>query len=206
MSWTVSSPMGAAAGNACGGTWIYIHELPRLQEEPNSAEEDSSGRSRGTIHKPQEALQPLVPCHRQFNASKAYRLFGVRSICGFAANGYFGEAIAWASRRGESSLFRTWTFSLEEIWLARLSSACRADTPEAADLFLVPYPATALFHAIRFGSISRTAAARYHRKVQELLRGSAAWQRCGGCDHLLVLGRVAGDFLPKRLSRARSSL
>lgn len=118
-------------------------------------------------------------------------------MCALFANDYFGlpfpEKPATQHFHG-APLFFTSEYALDQIWFDHVVRWCQVAHASSADLFLIPYPATGLFFGLNDGWLKRHAAARYYSDVKRRLLESAHWKRCGGCDHVIMLGHVPSEF------------
>ena len=85
-------------------------------------------------------------------------------------------------------LYQTGSYILDSIFFSRVVSSCRAGADDAT-LHLVPFPAADARVTGCLANLSDYVAA-----TKAALRGSAAWQRCGGCDHILVTARAISDL------------
>ena len=92
--------------------------------------------------------------------------------------------------RNTPELFATDQFALESLVYHRFI-ACD-DTIKG--LHLVPYPVSDILVALSEGRVNSTAAIKHYEHVKSLVRASRAWQRCGGCDHVLALSRTNLDY------------
>ena len=113
----------------------------------------------------------------------------VRSLCALATPPN-RSACKWVGRMLTGSLYDTPKYILDSIYISRIFKRCYAG-PHEATLHLIPYPVGDLFA----GDVSYEERVAYDTKVKQTLRGTAAWRRCGGCDHLLVTSRAWTDLL-----------
>lgn len=165
-------------GNTCDGVRIFIHDLPRFDPKYN--------HTNGWPH---------IPCSvvkRGFQADA--------SSCDGYTNNYLGERQNTTTYE-RSMIWNTWMNSFGPIWYERIAQECRARTSETADFFLVPYPAAEFFMGHRWGNrqvMTMPRIIEYYQKVREYLLSTPEWRRCGGCDHILIIGRNSPDFYPPR--------
>uniref|UniRef100_A0A0C9S4A7 TSA: Wollemia nobilis Ref_Wollemi_Transcript_25498_1888 transcribed RNA sequence n=1 Tax=Wollemia nobilis TaxID=56998 RepID=A0A0C9S4A7_9CONI len=114
------------------------------------------------------------------------------SFCDHAKNGGFGPR----THRRSRSWYRTDAFMLELIFHNRAKRYdCLTESSTEADVFFLPYYAG--LDALRYlygDEIER--GAEHGARLVQWLRGNAseAWQRRGGTDHFVVMGRPAWDF------------
>jgi hypothetical protein len=164
-------PNGAVNGGACDDGLIYVYDLP--SEFNHDLVDDC------------ESLWPWY------------------SFCPYLANGGFGEAAATlpvffnvTRNVSLSSWYNTDQFQLEVIIHRRLlSHRCRTTDPSLATAFYVPFYVGLDVGSHLWGDNS-TAADR-DRAGQRLLRwlkNQTSFQRSGGWDHFITLGRITWDF------------
>lgn len=88
--------------------------------------------------------------------------------------------------------FNTWQFSLEHYFHERfMTYPCVTMSENKAEAFFVPfYTGMDLIRRISY-NLSRNDL---HLELLDWLRTRSGWQRHGGLDHFLVLGRISSDF------------
>ncbi|CAD6259924.1 unnamed protein product [Miscanthus lutarioriparius] len=162
---------GAVNGGACDEGLIYVYDLP--SEFNHDLVDDC------------ESLWPWY------------------SFCPYLANGGFGEAattlpIFFHVTRNVSlsSWYNTDQFQLEVIIHRRLlSHRCRTTDPSLATAFYVPFYVGLDVGSHLWGDNS-TAADRDRAglKLLRWLNNQTSFQRSGGWDHFITLGRITWDF------------
>jgi hypothetical protein len=164
-------PNGAVNGGACDEGLIYVYDLP--SEFNHDLVDDC------------ESLWPWY------------------SFCPYLTNGGFGEAAAtlpvfFNVTRNVSlpSWYNTDQFQLEVIIHRRLlSHRCRTTDSSLATAFYVPFYVGLDVGSHLWGDNS-TAADRDRAGLRLLrwLKNQTSFQRSGGWDHFITLGRITWDF------------
>eukprot|EP00747_Dinoflagellata_sp_TGD_P018734 gnl/TRDRNA2_/TRDRNA2_126705_c0_seq3.p1 gnl/TRDRNA2_/TRDRNA2_126705_c0~~gnl/TRDRNA2_/TRDRNA2_126705_c0_seq3.p1 ORF type:complete len:461 (+),score=35.65 gnl/TRDRNA2_/TRDRNA2_126705_c0_seq3:159-1541(+) len=186
--------------NTCDGLRFYIYRLPAMP--------DPSG---GYFPCTSDGL-PSMPCTMvQLNRTNGY---SYSQVCSQSQNDFMGERFvldaALVSRSSDVSgeetdmaslpVFITWQFTIEMLWSQRIARDCRTSNPQEADLFLVPMPNTWMRSSKPgFGQYPEEKWAptvkQYIADVKVLLASSPQWKRCGGCDHIMLAGRIWKEFI-----------
>ena len=113
-----------------------------------------------------------------------------------SANGSTMAGCDWRGPSVEEPLHHTHMHTLESIVWNRFLECSAGDDLRLPTMHLIPYPATDIMHKIqwRFGPASADALQTHYAQVKTHLASTAAWQKCGGCDHVMVLSRSAADY------------
>ena len=116
-------------------------------------------------------------------------------VCTAGANSCLGRPfdLGSADAAVASLTYETNEFLLGALFKERLAACSVA--PERAELVLVPYLVGELKALRSLGAA--TVESGYDARVRAQLAQTAAWRRCGGCDHVLVLSHDV-VFLRKR--------
>ena len=119
-------------------------------------------------------------------------------VCTAGANSCLGRPfdLGSADAAVASLTYETNEFLLGALFKERLAACSVA--PERAELVLVPYLVGELKALRSLGAA--TIESGYDARVRAQLAQTAAWRRCGGCDHVLVLSHDV-VFLRKRSFR-----
>ena len=132
--------------------------------------------------------RPVLPCE---HVMQRFQADG--GGCAAYENGHLGPAPAAGGDFLGRSVWRTWQFSVAEIWHERVAKHCVAGAGRRGDLVLVPYPFGEMHMATYFGSgkafLSLETRRAYEAAVRASLVATARWRACGGCDHVLVSAR-----------------
>lgn len=159
-------------GGSCKGRYIYVYDLPS-----------------------------------EFNVDLVKRcdsLLPWFGLCEYFQNSGFGRVVAPEGGKNDSSQilqpakrwFNTHQYSLELVSHARiLKYRCRTDDQSKASLFYIPYYGG--LDVIRWHwALNATNEKRdaLGRKLVRWLENQPSWNRRGGLDHVLVLGKISWDF------------
>ena len=165
---------GSVARPACPARFALVR-LPAFESERSRALQNPT------------AVDPTEPC------SDAMFLADPRRV----------ERCDWRgapfSEEG-ATLYATGQFQLDWLVLNRVLE-CSADRVSNRDLPLlhyVPYPVGELLKIVtsppsllKILRSDPNRTARYNQQVKATLAATPAWQRCGGCDHMMTLSRIA---------------
>ncbi|XP_030470329.1 probable xyloglucan galactosyltransferase GT17 [Syzygium oleosum] len=153
----------------------------------------SACRSRAAVY-----VHSLPP---RFNSDLLLRCRSLNmytDMCPHVSNRGLGRpipSVAGIGGGGGGSWFATNQFIAEMIFHARLENhPCRVRDPALANLFYVPFYA-GLHVSSMFRERSLPARDALAVDLAEHVQSLPTWQRRGGHDHFLVLGRTAWDFL-----------
>ncbi|KAG6411294.1 hypothetical protein SASPL_129374 [Salvia splendens] len=134
------------------------------------------------------------------------------SRCDALSNSGFGKPAAAviskiAPRDASAAWFWTDQFSLELIYHRRmLNYRCRTSDPQSATAFYIPFYLGLAIEKSIFNKTSTEADRDHHCKM--LLNWASdqpLFQRSGGWDHFITLGRISWDFRRSRISDWGSS-
>ncbi|KAF8041366.1 hypothetical protein BT93_A0085 [Corymbia citriodora subsp. variegata] len=139
------------------------------------------------------------PLPTKFNSDLLLRCRSLNiytDMCPHVSNRGLGRPIPSVAGIGDGgSWFATHQFIAEMIFHARLENhPCRVLDPTRASLFYVPFYA-GLYASSMFRERSLPARDALAVDLAEHVQSLPSWQRRGGRDHFLVLGRTAWDFL-----------